>query len=50
MTAAILANRWRHGDVIMPGAKVCMGILELADFEPEFASWGISTTAVDFHP
>jgi saccharopine dehydrogenase-like NADP-dependent oxidoreductase len=47
MAAVILANKWRRGDAIMPGARICMGILELADFEPEFALWGISTTVGD---
>lgn len=49
MAAVILANKWRRGDAITPGAKVCMGILELTDFEPEFARWEISTTVGGSH-
>jgi hypothetical protein len=25
------------------GAQVCMGLLELADFLPEFSRWGMQT-------
>jgi saccharopine dehydrogenase-like NADP-dependent oxidoreductase len=43
MAAVILANRHHQGYAFLPGAQVCMGILKLADFEPEFARWGIKT-------
>jgi hypothetical protein len=43
MAAVILANHFNRGDAIVPGAKVCMGLIGLSDFEPEFARWNIST-------
>ena len=43
MAAVILANRDHQGDAVPPGARVCMGLLKLSDFEPEFARWGIKT-------
>jgi len=43
MAAVILANRHHQGYAFLPGAQVCMGILKLADFEPEFARRGIKT-------
>ena len=43
MAAVILANRLNRGNANMVGAKVCMGILELSDFESEFARWNITT-------
>lgn len=47
MAAVILANRLKRGAVVSPGAKVCMGILSLADFEQEFSRWQISTRIKD---
>ena len=47
MAAVILANKLHRGDALMRGAKVCMGILRLSDFEPEFARWNISTRVID---
>ena len=47
MAAAILASKLHRGDASMRGAKVCMGILGLSDFEAEFARWDISTRLVD---
>ncbi len=43
MAAVIIANRHHQGYAFPPGARVCMGILTLSDFEPEFARWGIKT-------
>jgi hypothetical protein len=43
VAAVILANRLHQGYALPPGAQVCMGILKLSDFEPEFARWGIKT-------
>jgi hypothetical protein len=40
MAAVILANRHHQGYAFQSGAQVCMGILNLSDFEPEFASMG----------
>ena len=47
MAAVILANKLSRGDAPVMGGKVCMGILELSDFEPEFARWNISTRLID---
>jgi hypothetical protein len=47
MAAVILANKLNRGDGLVSGAKVCMGILKLADFEREFARWNISTRSSD---
>ncbi len=43
MAAVILANRHHQGYAFQSGAGVCMGILKLSDFQPEFARWGIKT-------
>ena len=43
MAAVVLAQRLHRGNAFIPGAHVCMGILGLCDFEPEFARWTIST-------
>jgi hypothetical protein len=43
MAAVILANKLKRGDSCEPGAKVCLGLLELSDFQPEFDRWRIST-------
>jgi hypothetical protein len=43
MAAVILADKLKRGCAWKPGAKVCMGLLELSDFQPEFARWRIST-------
>jgi len=34
----------------VPGAQVCMGMLELAEFEPEFARWDIKTQIRENRP
>jgi len=47
MAAIVLAHRFRHGNAFVPGAKVCMGLLELSEFEPEFARWKISAQIKD---
>lgn len=43
MAAVILANKLNRGDAFAAGARICMGILGLSDFEAEFARWKIST-------
>ncbi len=47
MAAVILATKLARGDRFPAGAKVCMGMLGLSDFEPEFARWNISTRVMD---
>jgi hypothetical protein len=41
---AILLARWlAQGEAVRSGAYPCMGLLRLADFDPEFKKWGIVT-------
>lgn len=47
MAAILLARRLARGQAGPAGAFTCMGLLPLADFEPEFARWGMSTDIVD---
>jgi len=47
MAAILLAQRIARGDAPEPGAHPCMGLLRLADFEPEFARWGMQVDIVD---
>lgn len=41
MAAVLLARRLAGGEAMASGARACMGLLELAEFEPEFARWGM---------
>jgi saccharopine dehydrogenase-like NADP-dependent oxidoreductase len=43
MAAVLLARKLARGEVAARGAMPCMGLLTLAEFDPEFARWGIST-------
>jgi len=43
----LLARRIARGTVAERGAHPCVGFLDLADFEPEFARWGIRTRVED---
>jgi hypothetical protein len=43
MAAILLARKLARGELSARGAFACIGILGLADFEPEFAKWGITT-------
>ena len=43
MASILLARRVARGEVLAPGAQVCMGLLTLEDFLPEFARWGMET-------
>lgn len=47
MASVILAKKLHDGHAFMPGAQVCMGVVELADFEPEFARWNMSSRLTD---
>jgi len=47
MAAVILATQLARGDPFRAGAKVCMGMLGLSDFEAEFARWHISSRVMD---
>jgi hypothetical protein len=50
MAAILLANKLHQGHSFAPGAQVCMGMLELAEFEPEFARWDIKTRVSESMP
>jgi NAD(P)-dependent dehydrogenase (short-subunit alcohol dehydrogenase family) len=43
MASVIIAKKLHQGLGFTPGARVCVGILGLSDFEAEFARWNIST-------
>jgi hypothetical protein len=47
MAAVLLARKLGRGEPLPSGARVAVGILALADFEAEFARYGIATTAKD---
>ncbi len=47
LPAILLARRLARGDKLAAGATVCMGLLQLAEFEPEFARWGMVTDTLD---
>jgi hypothetical protein len=43
MPAILLARRLARGEALPSGAQACVGLLALAEFEPEFARWGMQT-------
>lgn len=43
MAAILLARKIARNQLTQRGAHACMGFLSLADFEPEFARWGMKT-------
>ncbi len=47
MAAILLACRLARGEGLPTGAFACMSALRLADFEPEFARWGMVTDTVE---
>jgi len=47
MAAILLARDMASGKIALSGAYVCMGMLQLADFDPLFESWGIHTRIED---
>jgi len=47
LPAVLLACKLARQEVLPPGARACMGLLNLADFEPEFARWDISSRIVE---
>jgi hypothetical protein len=46
--AVLLARKLQRGALAARGALPCMGLLTLAEFEPEFARWGM-TSMVEEH-
>lgn len=47
MAAILLARKLALGKAMPVGARACMGMLQLAEFAPEFARWGMLTDTVD---
>lgn len=47
MAAILLARRLARGEALPVGAHACAGLLTLAEFEPEFARWGMVTDVVE---
>jgi saccharopine dehydrogenase-like NADP-dependent oxidoreductase len=43
MAAILLAGKLARGEIVERGAFPCIGFLRLAEFEPRFARWRIST-------
>ncbi len=43
MPTILLTRRFAGGSIPEPGAYACTGLLRLAEFEPEFARWRITT-------
>jgi hypothetical protein len=43
MAAILMARKLASGEIAMNGAHPCVGFLRLAEFEPEFARWGMQT-------
>jgi len=43
MASILLARRLARGEGLPLGAQVCMGLLQLEDFLPEFLHWGMQT-------
>jgi hypothetical protein len=43
MAAVLLALKLARGEPVPSGARPCMGLLSLTEFESEFARWGITT-------
>ncbi|MDH0863357.1 saccharopine dehydrogenase NADP-binding domain-containing protein [Mitsuaria sp. GD03876] len=46
MAAILLARRLARGEALPIGAHACIGLLALADFQPEFDRWGMVTDLV----
>jgi uncharacterized protein YbjT (DUF2867 family) len=47
MAAILLARKLARGEIPARGAQPCMGLLTLAEFEPEFRRWGMTTEIRD---
>lgn len=47
MAAILLARRLAHGEAMPAGARTSMGLLQLQEFTPEFAKWGMVTDVLD---
>jgi NAD(P)-dependent dehydrogenase (short-subunit alcohol dehydrogenase family) len=47
MAAILLARKLARRQPLPTGARACLGLLQLAEFEPEFARWGMLTDIVE---
>jgi len=47
MASVLLASRLARGEPLASGARPCMGMLKLSDFDSEFARWDIRTFIED---
>lgn len=47
MAAILLARKLARGPAVPTGARACLGLLTLAEFEPEFARWGMVIDIVE---
>lgn len=47
MAAVVLARRLARGETWRPGARPCMGLVALAEFDESFAHWNMTTDIVD---
>jgi hypothetical protein len=47
MAAIILASRIVNGHVPAIGAQSCVGLIKLAEFQPEFAKWGMVLDVIE---
>jgi hypothetical protein len=43
MAAVLLTLKLARGELVPIGARPCIGMLQLSDFESEFARWDITT-------
>jgi hypothetical protein len=47
MPSALLARKLASGALARPGAATSVGLLDLADFAPEFERWGAVTAITE---
>jgi hypothetical protein len=47
MAAILLARRLASGELMQPGARACVGLHTLVEFEAEFAKWRMVTDVVE---
>jgi len=47
MAAILLARKLARQQELPAGAHACMGLLQLSEFQPEFARWGMVTDTLD---
>jgi hypothetical protein len=50
MAAILLARRLARGQTLLEGGFACVSMLQLEEFAPEFARWGMETDIVEEEP